>query len=298
MTTSTHSPSGLAMLSAIVAAVGMGTIGVFSRMAELSPEIVTFYRLFLGALFMGAWLVVSRQSIRIGAGDGGRLLLSGAFLAGFILCYIQAMNLTAMANAILVIYLAPIAATLFSRLFFHEMLKPQQWLAMALALLGFILMQDAPDGNSASTLGLAYAGLAMLFYAGFIIVNRRCSEHTPAASRAFWQLATGALLTLLVSLASQQSLVVEAGKIPWLLAIGFIPGFVALYCAVLALQRLPTAVYGTLSYFEPVAVIVFGWLFFAETLSAGQFLGCVLILGSGIGPALMAAVTARPIAVK
>lgn len=93
-------------------------------------------------------------------------------------------------------------------------------------------------------------------------------------------------------------LVVEAGKIPWLLAIGFIPGCVALYCAVLALQRLPTAVYGTLSYFEPVAVIVFGWLFFAETLSAGQFLGCVLILGSGIGPALTAAVTARPIAVK
>jgi uncharacterized membrane protein len=45
-------------------------------------------------------------------------------------------------------------------------------------------------------------------------------------------------------------------------------------------------------------VIVFGWLFFAETLSVGQFLGCVLILGSGIGPALMAAVTARPIAVK
>jgi len=286
------------MLSAIIAAVGMATIGVFSRMAELSPEIVTFYRLFLGAFFMGAWLLVTRQSIRVGTGDGGRLLLSGAFLAGFILCYIQAMNLTAMANAILVIYLAPIAATLFSRLFFHEMLKRQQWLAMAVALCGFILMQDAPSDDSASTLGLAYAGLAMLFYAGFIVVNKRCSAQTPAASRAFWQLATGALLTLVVSLISQHSLMVEPGKIPWLLAIGFIPGFVALYCAVLALQRLPTAVYGTLSYLEPVAVILFGWLFFAETLSASQFLGSLLILGSGLGPALVSALRTRPVPVK
>jgi drug/metabolite transporter (DMT)-like permease len=91
---------------------------------------------------------------------------------------------------------------------------------------------------------------------------------------------------------------VEPGKIPWLLAIGFIPGFVALYCAVLALERLPTAVYGTLSYLEPVAVILFGCLFFSETLSASQFLGSLLILGSGLGPALMSALRTRPVPVK
>ncbi|BBI71678.1 hypothetical protein HAALTHF_15090n [Vreelandella aquamarina] len=48
----TIAPSSL--LLAIVAAVGMATIGVISRITGLNAESITFYRLGLGALFCSA----------------------------------------------------------------------------------------------------------------------------------------------------------------------------------------------------------------------------------------------------
>ena len=63
---------------------------------------------------------------------------------------------------------------------------------------------------------------------------------------------------------------------------GLIPGFLAILCAVIALQRLPAATFGTLAYFEPIAVIIFGWTLFHEPLSPLQLGGCVLIMASGV----------------
>jgi drug/metabolite transporter (DMT)-like permease len=77
----------------------------------------------------------------------------------------------------------------------------------------------------------------------------------------------------------------------WLLGTGLFPGFLAILCAVIALSRLPAATFGTLAYFEPIAVILFGWLIFNETLSPLQIAGCGLILASGV---IKAWLTARP----
>lgn len=42
------------------------------------------------------------------------MIFNGALLAGFIIFYVQAMNLTSMANAIMLVYLAPVAASIFA----------------------------------------------------------------------------------------------------------------------------------------------------------------------------------------
>ena len=57
----------------------------------------------------------------------------------------------------------------------------------------------------------------------------------------------------------------------------------------IALSTLPAATFGTLAYFEPIAVILFGWLIFQEALSPLQIAGCTLILGSGIVKAWLSA---------
>ena len=75
---------------------------------------------------------------------------------------------------------------------------------------------------------------------------------------------------------------VSTNDIPWLLAIGFFPGFLAILFAVAALSRLPVAMFGTIAYIEPVAVVIFGWSIFQETLNTMQIVGCLLIIFSGI----------------
>lgn len=66
---------------------------------------------------------------------------------------------------------------------------------------------------------------------------------------------------------------------------GLFPGFLALICALQAIEHLPTRVFGTLAYLEPVVVITAAWLLFAEPMSWLQWLGALVILSSGVAQA-------------
>jgi threonine/homoserine efflux transporter RhtA len=74
----------------------------------------------------------------------------------------------------------------------------------------------------------------------------------------------------------------------WIALAGLFPGFLAIYFAILALERLPTKVFGTLAYVEPVTVILAGWWLFNESLSALKIGGVVLILTAGALQAIYA----------
>jgi drug/metabolite transporter (DMT)-like permease len=75
---------------------------------------------------------------------------------------------------------------------------------------------------------------------------------------------------------------VKGSDIIWIIGAGFIPGFLGILFAVMALEKLPAATFGTLAYFEPIFVVILGWAVFDETLNALQLAGCLLIIGSGV----------------
>lgn len=269
---------------AATAAVSMATIGVFSRYSQLPPETLTFFRLALGAACLFVLLRVQRKSTQLMSAALWRSLLSGAFLAGFIVFYVMSMNHTTMANAIFMVYLGPVLATLLARVFRHQHLSGLQWGAMALALTGFVFMQQGVALDILNQ-GMIYATLAMACYGGFIFINGGLPAQADATVTAFWQLTAGAIVMLPIMLMAGQNLVFSMSDWGWLILVGFWPGFIALYCAIIALKHLPTGVYGTITYLEPVAVSIFGWVLFAEYLTAWQLFGGALIIVAGIGQA-------------
>jgi drug/metabolite transporter (DMT)-like permease len=72
-------------------------------------------------------------------------------------------------------------------------------------------------------------------------------------------------------------------QLPWLVAIGFLTGFLAMLLAISALAHLPATTYGTLAYLEPFTVAVLAWWFFGESLSLSDALGASLIVIAGLG---------------
>ncbi|RUR31974.1 DMT family transporter [Vreelandella andesensis] len=289
-------PSSLVL--AVVAAVGMATIGVISRITELNAESITFYRLGLGAAFLLVYLVLTKRHAALKKLPGRQVVISGVFLASFILFYVQAMNYTQMANAILMVYLAPIIAAVAAHTLYAERLSTQQVGLIGLALFGFAMMQEFRLNldDRQDIIGMGYALAAMLTYSGFILINRRLPRHLDDRICAFWQLLVGALVILPFALWQPEGLSAAAWQWPWLLAAGLVPGFLALLCAVMAINRLPTALYGTLAYCEPVAVVVFGWSLFGETLLPLQLAGCALVLVSGIMQAWLGGRRPTPLA--
>lgn len=270
-------------LAALLSALCMGTVGVFAKITGLGAETITFFRLLLGAGFMLCFLLVSGQGRKVLCRPSWPVVINGIMLAGFIIFYVQAMSFTTMANAIMMVYLAPPIASIYAHFFLGERLTPLGTGLIGLALLGFAMMMEFRidlGGSSHHLQGLGFGLLAMLCYAAFILINRVIDERIHIFTRTLYQLLTGGLVMLPLILLAAPALPMRLW--PWLAAIGLIPGFLAILCAVIALRRLPAATFGTLAYIEPMAVIGFGWVLFDETLSRLQIGGCLLIVACGI----------------
>lgn len=276
------------ILFAFLSAVLMGTIGVFSKITGLSAEVITFCRLILGALFMLIFLLAIRKTRLILTWSSWPVVVSGCFLAGFIIFYVQAMNFTSMANAIMLVYLAPLVASAAAHFLLDEYLTITSVGLILLALFGFAMMMEFRvelSWQSSEFIGICLGVLALFCYAGFILVNRIISMQIHVYTRTFYQLLVGALVMIPFMLPSVDK--IRSEHIIWLVGTGFFPGFLAILFAVMALSRLSAATFGTIAYTEPVAVIIFGWTIFGESLNGLQMAGCLLILLSGVGKTMV-----------
>jgi drug/metabolite transporter (DMT)-like permease len=277
------------IVMALLSAIAMGTIGPFARFADLPAEHITFYRLFIGSLCLLTYMLATGKKSQIKHKISKRHISNGLMLAGFMFFYIQAMNYTTMATAIMMVYLAPLTAAIFAHFFFNERLGLESIFAIGLALLGFALMMElsitfAADsheitGISRELTGIFYGLLSLVTYSAFILINRKPSTST-AYQSTLVQLSVGALCML--PLVITTPIMPTTTQLPWLIAIGLIPGFLGILFAVRALNHLAAVTYGTLAYIEPVAVIVLAWWLFEEHLTAIQLLGCLMIMSAGI----------------
>ncbi len=273
--------SQMGVVCAVSSAILMATIGVFSKFIGLNAETVTFFRLCLGACFMFALLGVQGKIHILRLRPTRAIILNGGFLAGFILFYIHAMDYTTMANAIMLIYLAPLTAAVYAHYFMNERLGKFSVILLCLALLGFAMILEFNldfGGDKRRVIGIGLGVLAMICYSGFILVNRMIS--TPVYHSSFYQLFIGGIVVFPFFLVKMP--VISGIQWPLLIGVGFFPGFLAIYLAVIALRKLEASTFGTLAYFEPLAVILFGWFIFDEHLSLMQIGGCLLILSCGI----------------
>ena len=266
----------------------MGTIGAISVYAGVGAETVTFYRLFIGAVLVAVYLLATRQHSKIFMWPGMKVLVTGAFLAGFVMFYILAMDYTSMANAVLVLYLAPVTASVAAHFFLGERLTSASVGLVGFALLGFAMMMEFNfnlSGRAEEAIGLAYAFCAMLCYSAFMLTNRSMDDRVHVFSRSGYQMLAGALCMLPLLLLESE--VISGAQWGWLIAAGILPGFLAILLAVIALRSLPAATFGTLAYLEPITVVALAWILFDQGLNSLQLAGCALIILAGIAQALL-----------
>jgi drug/metabolite transporter (DMT)-like permease len=285
---SSSSGSGVFLLSATLSAIFMGTIGAISVYAGVGAETVTFFRLFIGAVLVAVYLLLTRQHSKIFMWPGMKVIITGAFLAGFVVFYILAMDYTTMANAVMVLYLAPVMASVVAHFIFGERLTLPTVGLVGLALLGFAMMMEFNfnlGGRAAEALGFVYAFCAMLCYAAFMLTNRSIDERVHVVSRSGYQMLSGALCILPLMLLENESIAGEQWI--WLIVAGVFPGFLAIMLAVIALKSLPAATFGTLAYLEPITVVALAWVLFDQNLNNLQLSGGALIILAGVAQALL-----------
>lgn len=267
---------------ALVSAVAMASSGIIARFSGLAAAELTFYRLFVGGLCLLLFVTLTGKLAALKGKPDWRMAVNGVLLAGFMLSFLTAIEYISLANAIMLVYLAPPLSAFIAHWLLHEKLDLPDSSLIVLSFFGFAMLQQFKFDlvlDASQLPGLLYGLLALLCYSGFLLLNRRSLPAHSQLQRTFYQLLIGACCVLPFLTGINMP---SADKLIWIALAGIFPGFIAIYCAIVALQHLPTRVYATLAYSEPVTVILAGWWLFAESLSALQQGGVLLIIATGL----------------
>ncbi|WP_333606855.1 DMT family transporter [Arsukibacterium sp.] len=273
---------GIYALLALISAVAMASSGIIARFSGIAAAELTFYRLAVGGLCLLLFVLASGQFKALRGKPDWRMAVNGVLLASFMLSFLTSISYISLANAIMLVYLAPPLSAFIAHWLLHEKLDLPDSSLIVLSFLGFAMLQQFKFDlvlDAQQLPGLLFGLLSLFSYSGFLLLNRRALPAHSQLQRTFYQLLIGACCVL--PFLSQMTLP-TTDKLLWIALAGLFPGFIAIYCAIVALQHLPTRVYATLAYLEPVTVILAGWWLFHESLNLLQLTGVLLIILTGL----------------
>ncbi|EKT4521138.1 DMT family transporter [Pseudomonas putida] len=161
-------------------------------------------------------------------------------------------------------------------------LPKMTWLSLAfLGMLAIVSAHGSGQGGAGNYLqGIGLALGAAFLYAVAALIIKRLSG-TPPHLIALIQVVTG--IVLLAPWVGGRGLPAETSALASLVTLGIVHTglmYVLLYSAI---QRLPTALTGALSFIYPIAAILVDWVAFDHRLAPLQWLGVAAILLAAAG---------------
>ena len=273
-------------LEMVAAMLISGTIGWFVLLAGLPVLEVVFWRCVFGALTL---LVVCAMLGFLRPGLLSRYtamlaVVSGVAIVGNWLLLFASYSRASIAIGTAVYNVQPFMLVILAALFLGEKLTLQKLAWLSISFLGMLAIVSARgsagQGGGDYLTGIAFAlGAAFLYAVAALIIKKL--KGIPPHLIALIQVSVGVLM--LAPLADFTTL--PQGQQTWsiLLTLGIVHTggmYVLLYGAI---QKLPTALTGALSFIYPIAAIAVDWVAFDHQLSALQWLGVAAILLAAAG---------------
>lgn len=273
----------LEMISAMLIS---GTVGWFVVMSGQSPEAVVFWRCVFGAMAMlVACLVlgVLRRSV-ISRRQFMLVCLGGlALILNWVLLF-SAYKHSSIAVATVVYHVQPFMLVGLGVVFFAERLSAAKVCWLLLAFAGLMLIVSA-KGNGQATgadyvLGVCLALASAFFYAVAAAITKRLKD-LPAHLIVLIQMVVGALV--LAPFVDVGRVDTVEGVWTYLIIIGVVHTGLMSTLLYSAIQKIPTALVGALSFIYPIVAILVDWVAFAHPLSVLQVIGASAILLAAAG---------------
>lgn len=276
------------ILAATTATCLMGSTGVFVRHISMSEETIVLMRFGLGLLFLVYFLLFSDRLYEMTFANSVYPIFSGVLIALCMLFYIKAIKLTTLASAAILLYLGPLLAAALAYVFIRERLSVASGLLVLSACLGCILIFGINvESDPRALRGNIFAIASAIFYALFIITNRLTPYEISPLNRAFYQLLVGTIVLAPFAEIDSQQIVSFYSEIFWIVAMGFLQGFLSVTLMIYSIAYLKTHQYVTISYFEPFVASLAGIVLYDETITIRSAFGGIIILISGVAQALL-----------
>lgn len=270
----------------IVAMLISGTIGWFVLVSGQPVLDVVFWRCVFGAatlLVVCATLgflkphVITRTAFLLA-------VVSGLAIVGNWVLLFASYSRASIAIGTAVYNVQPFMLVGLAAVFLGEKITVPKLFWLGLAFVGMLAIVSAHGSNQGSggeyLLGIGLALGAALLYAVAALIIKRLSG-TPPHLIALIQVCTGILL--LAPWANVGGLPTDATALASLLTLGLVHTGVMYVLLYSAIQRLPTAFTGALSFIYPIAAILVDWFAFGHRLEPLQWAGVAAILVAAAG---------------
>lgn len=259
---------------------------VWVKLADVSPTVSAFYRVFFGGLFLLAILAVRREKLWRGWHCLRLSLMAGIFFALDLYTWHRSIAYVGPGLATILgnfeVFLVPAAGVIL----YGERLSARFVLSVPLAVTGLFMIVGirwetlSPDYR----IGIAYGLATALFYTGFLIVLRKLQSHAskPSAVLSLMVVSASTALYLAVEIvrADESFAIPDMHSAIYLAALGLMSQTVGWLLITHALPRIPAAIAGLLLLLQPSLAFLWDVIFFGRETS--------LMAWAGVGLALSA----------
>jgi len=267
-------------LGTAVACISVGSILV--RLAQAPALAVAFHRIFLASVLLSAFALPS--FVRSWPGLSRRhvfaLLGAGVALGVHFATWIASLSFTSVAASVLLVNMAPLFTLVFSRVVLGERVSRTVGIAMALALLGAVLIAVGDwQGGSLLGDGLALAGAVTLSL--YHVAGRGLRSALPLTAYVLGVWGTAALtIALIAAVAHVPLLGYPPRTIAFFLGLAVVPTLLGHGLVNRSLRRLPAPTVGLFLLGEPVLASLLAYAVFGERPGAWALAGGAVILGA------------------
>ncbi|WP_162906722.1 DMT family transporter [Algihabitans albus] len=275
---------GTAALIAVAFGAAMtGFAPIFARLSELGAIPTAFHRMAFASLalcLLMALLPAPAERRPAKLIDLLLLVAAGLFFAGDLGFFHAALANTSVANATLLVNLAPILVGLGAWALFGE--RPSlRYLGGMLLAVGGALWLSMAGARSAETglTGDLQAVAAAGFYAAYLLTLKRLRAVFTTAALMFWSSAAAASALLAIALVMGDPLLPDSLR-GWaaVAALGLIGHALGQGLVARGLKQLPVAYSALVLLLQPLVATAAAWAVFGEALLLGQLAGGLLLL--------------------
>ncbi len=272
-------------LCAIGAAVCYGTnpLGALNLYTEgMNTPSVLFYRFGLAWVIVAIVMLFRKESLRVDKREFLTLSALGVLFIFSSLTLYLSFRLMPAGVASTILFTYPVMTAVIMALFFHERVRLGTVTAIALSLVGVLLLYWGDPSGALSIAGVVLVLVSALTYALYIIVVDKSPLAMSSFKINFYVLFYCAAGMALFALLSGQPLMLPPTPRAWLWVswLAVVPAIMALVMMVYAAKYLgstPTAILGAL---EPTTAVLIGVLVFSEPFTLRLLFGIVLILAA------------------
>ncbi len=258
-----------------------GMTGLFGKFIDLSPFIIVLGRVFVAAVFIFIWLLLSKETIKLkNYSDYKKLFIMGGVLAIHWTSFFAAIQLSNVAIGILTFSTFPVFVSFFKPLINRESISKKEVLFGIITIIGILFIVPFKDVFSSTMLGSLTGVFSGFVYAIFTIYNEKLVKDYNGKIVAFYEQVAASIFLLPTYFIIQPNL--GSKDLILIILLGTLFTGIGHTMFINGLKYVSAYMASIITMLEPLYSIILAYLILGEKLSINTLIGGIIILSTVI----------------